>query len=429
MNKTTLLAFLGLVAFCGQATAQGLKVTETGKSPGRKISIVSPGAYKAVVSQEAGGGIMEFYDLVQDPEAKWNLAGWDRGLFEIGWHGATFQSPPDKKDCCVKHMLAKDREGACYDGTRDWPSIGHKDLKAEGELEVIEQSPVRVRVRAKSWFVWWSKYTDRDLPVEAVYTFYPSGQIFIQVRVRRTGSSPMHWSREYGPHLFVAAPKKTPETNPTFVFSTPKIAQIKDGFVQPAEELVLATSDKVKSTLFLTIPAEAAKLFDCHMRHDGRSVSWDRAGYGSKSIVMEPGYDSTWACLIQMGTARSPLLPETRTPNDAITYARQYRDPARIDGAELVKDDPGDFNKDGYSESEGCHVLKGPGPLAFSYDRGTGAGHAPAFKIMNWKGAAPKKITADGKEIESVCAVVEGKLMVQILGTLPGAKSKVEIGR
>src|SRR5262245_41165703 len=84
---------------------------------------------------------MEFYDLVQDPEAKWNLAGWDRGLFEVGWHGAQFQSPADKKDCCVKHMLDKNREGPCYDGTRDWPSIGHKELKAEGELELIEKSP------------------------------------------------------------------------------------------------------------------------------------------------------------------------------------------------------------------------------------------------------------------------------------------------
>ena len=99
MNRIILLALLGLLAICGQAPAQTLEVTETGKSPGRKITIVSRGIYKAVVYQDAGGGIMEFYDLVQDPEAKRNLAGWDRGLFEVGWHGATFQSPPDKKDC------------------------------------------------------------------------------------------------------------------------------------------------------------------------------------------------------------------------------------------------------------------------------------------------------------------------------------------
>src|SRR5262249_59202961 len=86
--------------------------------------------------------------------------------------------------------------------------------------------------------------------------------------------------------------------------------------VQLGEELVLADSDKVKTTFLFTIPAEEDKLFDCHMRHDGRSVGWDRAGYGSKSIVMEPGYDSTWACLLHMGTTGSRLMPELRTPKD-----------------------------------------------------------------------------------------------------------------
>jgi site-specific DNA recombinase len=81
-----------------------------------------------------------------------------------------------------------------------------------------------------------------------------------------------------------------------------------------------------RSTVFLlTIPAEADKLFDCHMRHDGRSVGWDRAGYGSKSIVMEPGYDSTWACLLHMGTTGSRLIPELRTPKDALPRPRSPR--------------------------------------------------------------------------------------------------------
>src|SRR5262249_21007 len=240
MKKITLVALLGF-ASSTQALANGLEVTESGKPPARKVAVVSPGVYKAVVWQESGGGIMEFYDLVQDPEAKWNLAGWDRGLFEVGWHGAQFQSPADKKDCCVKHMLDKNHEGPCYDGTRDWPSIGHKELKAAGELEGIEKSPARVRVRANTWFTWWPHYVDGDRSVEGMYSFCRAGQVGVQGRVKRKGSAPMDWSREYGPHLFVAAPKKS-ETNPAFLFSTPKVAPIKDGFVQPAEDLVLAAS-------------------------------------------------------------------------------------------------------------------------------------------------------------------------------------------
>jgi hypothetical protein len=429
MNKITLVALLGF-AWSTQALANGLEVTESGKPPARKVAVVSPGVYKAVVWQESGGGIMEFYDLVQDPEAKWNLAGWDRGLFEVGWHGAQFQSPSDKKDCCVKHRLDKNRKGPCYDGTRDWPSIGHKELKAEGELEIIEKSPARIRVLAKSWFTWWTKYVDRDLPVEVVYTFYPAGQIAVQVRVKRTGSTPMHWSREYGPHLFVAAPKK-PETNPAFLFSTPKVAQVKDGFVQPGEELVLAVSDKVKTTFLLTIPAEADKLFDCHMRHDGRSVGWDRAGYGSKSIVMEPGYDSTWACLLHMGTTGSRLIPELRTPKDALPYAMQYRKPAAVEakGAKIVTNDPGDLNADGFNESEGCMVLRGKGPVELTYRKGQQAGFAPAFKIMGCQGAAPTRVKADGKDVPVIAHVVGGNLILQVQGRLEGPHGKLEIGK
>src|SRR5262245_64880004 len=108
MNKITLVALLGF-AWSTQALANGLEVTETGKPPARKVAVVSPGVYKAVVWQESGGGIMELYDLVQDPEAKWNLAGWDRGRIEVGWHGAQLQRRADRTDWCGKHMLDKDR--------------------------------------------------------------------------------------------------------------------------------------------------------------------------------------------------------------------------------------------------------------------------------------------------------------------------------
>ena len=410
--------------------AAGVEVAQSGASPDLKVTVTSPGVYRAVVWQAAGGGIMEFYDLAADPDAKVNLAGWDRGLFEIGWHGRPFKGP-DKAGCCIKHVLAKDREGDCYDGCRDWPSIGHKALKAEGELRVIEASPARVRVQAKSWFVWWSKYTDKDLPVEAVYSFYPTGQIAIVVRVRRTGEAPMHWSSEYGPHLFLPGHDKKPEADRGFAWGTPKVERFEGGERVPgsAEELVLAYSEKVKTTFLLTIPPEAHELFDRHMRHNGRSIGWDRVGYGSHNIVMEPGYDSTWACMIQMGTDRSDAAPQMRTPKDAVPHAMQYRAPARVVGAELVKDDPGDFNKDGFNESEGCHVLKGPGPLAFTYERGRGAGFAPAFKVLGWSGPAPEKVFLGGKEVSCAAAVVDGKLVLQVLGRVDGDKAKIGLGK
>jgi len=410
-----------LVLRAGQLLAAGLEVSESGAAPDLKVTVTSPGAYRAVVWQASGGGIMEFYDLAADPEAKTNLAGPDRGLFEIGWHGA---SRPDPDPALGDYGKAPNGSYGC----RDWPSMGHKELKAQGELQVIEKSPARVRIRATSVFTFWSRFADTNMPVTATYTFHPAGQIGIHVRVQKSVRE-FKWSGEYGPHLFLPAPKDKPEANPCYVFSTPKVAQVRDASFSPSEELVMATSENVKASFLLTIPVEEHALFGRHMRHDGRSVGWDRCGYGSGGVRMEPGYDSAWACLIQMGTEGSKLIPQVRTPKDALPYAMQYRTPPKITGADLVTDDPGDFNHDGFNESEGCHVLRGPGPLAFTYGRGAGAGFAPAFKVIGWKGEAPRTVKVDGEDAPAASGVVEGTLVIQILAALPGERAKIEIGR
>ena len=423
-----------------EITAAGLVVEDTGGIPARrKIIITSPGVYRAEVWQASGGGIMGFYDLVADPEAKVNLAGGraaaGRGLFEIGWHGRHFKGPDpaDQPFCCVRHMRQvqagkeKDKQG-CYDGCADWPSMGHQRLKAWGTLDLIEKSPARVRIRARSTFVWWGMYDHKNLKVAAEYTFYPAGKIAIQVRVQNVGKMAFHWSTEYGPHLMVPGSDKKPEVDLGFVWNTPKQDISGKRGKGPSEELFLATSKKVKASLMLTIPPEEQKLFSRVMRHNGRSLTWDRCGYASEGITMNPGYDDTWACLIQMSTPTSTLPAKMRTVAEALPYAMQYRAPATITGAMLVTDDPGDLNKDGYNESEGCHVLKGAGPLSFTYERGKGAGFAPAFKVIGWKGDAPKTVKVDGKDVPVAAGVVEGRLLLQILEKLPTDKARIEFG-
>jgi len=420
-NKKLGLAALACL-WASIVQAGELTVVESGKSPDKKFTVTAPGVYKAVVWQASGGGINEFYDLASDPDAKRNLAA-SHGLFEIGWHGAAL--PKDVKPDPSKG----DSENGNY-GCRAWPTPSNscKKLQAEGELDIVEKSSARVRIRAESWFTFWARYVDKHMPVTGYYTFYPSGQIAIQVRVRKMERR-FQWSVEYGPHLHVSASAKNPDTDLGFVFGTPKVEASKDGSFAPSEELVLATSAKIKTALMLTIPAEANKLFDRHMHHNGRSIGWDRFGYGSNGVVMDDGYDNTWACLIQLGTQGHKLLPPLRAAKDALPFATQYRAPAKIEGAELVKDAAGDFNKDGYNESEGCHVLKGPGPLAFTYERGAGAGFAPAFKVIGWKGETPRTVKVDGKQVPVAAGIIEGNLIVQVLSTLPDGKAKVEIGR
>jgi len=403
-----------------------MQVATTGKAPSQKILITSPGVYAAEVWQDTGGGITRFYDLAADPQRKLNLAAPTRGLLEIGWHGRRYKG--EKMDrCCAGHILKRAKpDDICTSGCADWPAIQKKTLKAQGELAVIEQSPARIRVRASSGLTWWYVYAHPGLKVDVDYTFYPSGRIAASVRVRNTSDRAYQWSYEYGPHLMVAASNKKPQADRGFVWHTPSGGLERRR--APSEPLVLATSEKVKTSLMITIPTEAHKLFDRHMRHNGRSVHWDRAGYGSKNLVMPPGYDNTWACMIQMGSAGSVRAPALATATAAAPMAMQYRKPAKIAGAALVTDDPGDLNGDGYNESQACHVLKGPGPLEFTYARETLA-FAPTFKITGWRGPAPKAVTLNGQPAPALTAVVNKTLLIHLTGRVEPKTAAIRIGK
>ena len=129
------------------------------------------------------------------------------------------------------------------------------------------------------------------------------------------------------------------------------------------------------------------------------------------------------------GTTGSELVPDLPDAKSALPYVLDYREPAKITGVELVKDDEGDLNGDGYNESEGCHVLSGPGPLKFTYERGKGAGFCPVFKVTGWKDEAPESVRVDGKEMRCVAAVLDGKLIVQVMGTVTAERASIEIGK
>lgn len=407
-----------MMAWAADVPAGLMDASDSGGAPSeRTISVVSPAVYKAVITQRTGGGISQLFDLQNDPEAKQNLAFADRGLLEIGWHGAQYKVPASTQPA--------------YDGCADWPSSGHNDLKATGDLQVIEKSPARVRVRVKSEFVWWSKQVHTDFTVNAIYTFYPAGRIVSQVTVQNSGEKPFHWSSEYGPHLMISSVQTSNPSGEPMGFGTPAHPEWKGA--DKAEELTMAypTSTAVKAGLMLTIPPEQQALFTRHMRHGpAGQLGWDRAGYGSNGIVMEKGYQSTWACMIQLGTGGSSLLPEFKAPADGLGVAADYRKPARITGAEVVTDDPGDFNKDGFNESEGCYVLKGPGPLSFAFEGTQGsAGLAPTFKVKGWTGEAPKVMSVNGKEIPAAAAVVDGNLVIQVLGSLGADRADMKIGQ
>ena len=378
----------------------------------RKITVISPGVYEAVITSATGGGIPEFYDLTREDQAKTNLTQPSRGLLEIGWHSSEIS-----------------KEGKPW--IADWPSAYHMRLKTPAAMEVIEQGPARVRVQVKTPFTFWDEKVYENTCVTCVYTFYPAGRIVSKVNIEYNEDRTFNWSREYGPHLYLYHDRKTPASQP-FDIRTPKIDSLVDEPDAPAEQLVMAypTTPEIRTSFFITIPIEAQKRFSHSMRHTAHALNWVRGGYGSANVKMTKGFTDEWACMIQMGTKGSPLLKEFKSPKEAIPFANDYREPAKLSDAELVKDDEGDFNKDGFNESQGCYVISADGPaVSITYEKGETAGFAPAFKIVNWKGVAPVGVTIDGKNMPAAISLTNGNLIVSILGEITGKKAMIKIGQ
>ncbi len=380
----------------------------------RKITVISPGVYEAVITSATGGGIPEFYDLTREDQAKTNLTQPSRGLLEIGWHGSETSS-----------------DGKSMASIADWPSAYRMRLNLPAVMEVIEQGPARVRVRVKTPLTFWDKRVHEKTSVTCVYTFYPAGRIVSQVSIEYNEETTFNWSREYGPHLYLYHDRKTPASQP-FDIRTPKIESLVDEPDAPAEQLVMAypTTPEIQTSFFITIPIEAQKRFSHSMRHSAHALNWVRGGYGSANVKMTKGFTDEWACMIQMGTKGSPLLKEFKSPRDAVPFADDYREPAKLSDAELVKDDEGDFNKDGFNESQGCHVIKASGPaVSIGYEKGEAAGFAPAFKIVGWKGAVPANVNVDGKNMPAAISLTNGNLIVSIIGEITGKKATIKIGQ
>jgi hypothetical protein len=279
------------------------------------------------------------------------------------------------------------------------------------------------------------------LLVTATYTFYSAGRIIIQVRVENKGKRDFRWSVEYGPHLFLPGWDEKPDKDPSFAFRAPDLeaarptikpsgTKTKLMFYPPQTlDVVVALSDKVPTSFLLTVPSTLDKLFDRPMRHNGRDIGWDRGGYGSNQVVMQPGYDSTWACQIQMGSAGGKGIPEIKKLSDALPYALQYRRPPRVEVSkgELVKNDPGDLDADGFNESEGCWVLRSKGAVELAFPKGDHTLFAPVFKVLDWSALPPKTVKVNGKEIPALSAVLNRSLILQVVGTLENSGTKLQI--
>jgi len=149
--------------------------------------------------------------------------------------------------------------------------------------------------------------------VEAVYTFYPAGQIVVQVRVKRTGGSPMHWSREYGPHLFVTAPRNNPE------WLRPELQQLL--LEEPLQPLAVAWRAELEQTSALALLRKATDKWPDNwqawlFRGDAAQVTQEKGSAYQKAVNLKPD-----SALAQERMAL--FLAMNGNPLDALSFAKQ----------------------------------------------------------------------------------------------------------
>ena len=128
------------------------------------------------------------------------------------------------------------------------------------------------------------------------------------------------------------------------------------------------------------------------------------------------------------GTSHLPLMlrlgEDMNDPAGGTKYAAPYRSPdTGFDVTQGVKvlDDPGDFDEDGFNESDGTYVLRRQIGQNVEFELHAGVTRVdPAFKILNWNEPSPASIRIDGVVEEEGSAfrasVSGGTLVVQLLG-------------
>jgi hypothetical protein len=95
---------------------------------------------------------------------------------------------------------------------------------------------------------------------------------------------------------------------------------------------------------------------------------------------------------------------DVNSPDAARRYAEDYRTPDRLAAiqGQAVIDNPGDYDRDGFNEAEGCYVLSSANSgVAFTLHGRPSPRIHPAFKILQWEAEAPKTILVVRATVDS----------------------------
>ena len=206
-------------------------------------------------------------------------------------------------------------------------------------IELLESSSARVRFRSRSLSLPFPRFEE--------YTVYPNGQIFVLLRTE--GSLVDHPRMELllttplidtSDGWQVISPRMNRPVKAGATFEGPHLLLSRLGFAGrhwavPDDLLLLPGA--AGGRLITQVPPDAR--LSVHRR-----VSCEECGKGARMAL------------------QLRIMPTfLEQPDLAEKYRGSYQHPANlvIHEGELVIDDSGDLNFDGYNEGEGCHVVRG----------------------------------------------------------------------
>jgi len=288
------------------------------------------------------------------------------------------------------------------------------------EIQLLEASSVRARIRLKGVHMRYGKLGRKmewaELGFELTWTIYPTGHVF--------GDYALVAPQPQKLHHFLAIIKSTG-------------AWGKNGKgpganeVRPASEAGEGVRPSRRKTCgWLLQHSNGPTYFTDILMvfQDGTfgGTYWD-SGYldrdyrtGLNIMAMFP------EATVSAGTTHIPVMfrlaEDMNDVKTAARYANDYRAPGKPEPTtgRLVTNDPGDYDKDGYNESEGCYVFESTaGGVAFTLPGAKTPRMNPAFKILNWRGNAPKALALGARDlapgVHFNASVKDDVLLLQLL--------------
>lgn len=339
------------------------------RSQGRRLVVTAAERFELVFSR---GRIRQWFNLASDPERMHNLAG-----------GGCLGPLPV--------IIGPDDTVQAVDEGAQWLALGSL---AESFQRVVEATPMRIIIHGE-W-----RFSSAESPIGEssphhrwAYSIYRGGEVYVECGGWIPGMDLSEAGIVFGCDGAAGFARQGHPADanepagdvPYALFSQPPHAGSADLLVVPSRPLALQALDNPQDSrvcVLYRVPVESDRfLFTGLMR--------------------------VWPSDVDGPSQAGPM---------ALSYARPL--PIALDSGQLVRTDPGDFDRDGYSEAGGYYVLQLDGRVAkLRLDGSEHLRFSPTFKLVD-VAAQDVWIYVDGRQIRNTQRDPYGNLLFELPGVI-----------